>query len=238
MSQRYLEAYPDGVWSAEKHHCTAAVAAFDRMESVIDEMDAPGYLDARDARRRAKTMRLKTLAEHFPEKLGFVTRWKLLGPFDNTAHNAHLVRDTFEPIRTLDSPVETTDGATFHWRDYGSNSGMLYLERAFEDSPKTWPLSYAYAGTTLKSPKARIARLLMDSFFPFRVLVNGQEVFYRAGLNADCPDRQLVDVQLDAGDNAIVIKLSQTMLTSDSFPWGLYFRVVREGEDAAVFSDP
>ena len=47
-----------------------------------------------------------------------------------------------------------------------------------------------------------------------------------------------MNVQLDAGDNAIVIKLSQTMLTSDSFPWGLYFRVVREGEDAAVFSDP
>jgi len=238
MSQRYLEAYLDGVWSAEKHHYAAAVAAFDRMESVIDEMDAPGYLDAKDARRRAKTMRLKALAEHFPERLGFVTRWKLLGPFDNTAHNGHLVQDTFEPIRTLDSPVETTDGATLDWRDYSSNSGMLNLEQAFADSPKNWTLSYAYAGTTIKSPEARIAQLRMDSFFPYRVYANGKEVFYRAGLNADCPDRQLVNVQLDAGDNAIVIKLSQTMLTSDTFPWGLYFRVVREGEDAAVFSGP
>jgi len=68
----------------------------------------------------------------------------------------------------------------------------------------------------------------LDSFFPYRVCVNGAEVFYRPGLNADCPDRKSLDVQLRQGSNLIVVKLCQTQITTDSHPWGLYLRVVTD----------
>jgi len=68
------------------------------------------------------------------------------------------------------------------------------------------------------------AKLLLDSFCPFKVYLNGVEVFHRAGLDSDCPDKRVVDVELEQGDNLVVIKLSQAVDASDAFPWGLYFR--------------
>ncbi|MBT3378451.1 MAG: DUF4838 domain-containing protein [Lentisphaerae bacterium] len=237
LSQRYLEAYLGGVWAAQAGNYEAAMAGFDRMDGLIDTMEAPGFLDAVDARRRATTMRLKTLAEHFPQKLGFVTRWKLLGPFDNSDRNADVNRDRFEPIRSLDQSLRTADGAPLEWWDYESAGGLLNLERAFAHKPRAWTLSYAYAAVVYETPTPLVAQLRMDSFFPFRVSVNGNEAFHRQGLNADRPDRQLVDVKLVAGTNTIVVKLSQTQLTTNTFPWGLYLRIVAEGEDAAVLPE-
>ena len=49
MSQRYLEAWLEG---AREHRYKAAVAAFDRMDQVINELDAHGYIAANDARFR------------------------------------------------------------------------------------------------------------------------------------------------------------------------------------------
>lgn len=66
------------------------------------------------------------------------------------------------------------------------------------------------------------------------MFVNGTEVFYRPNLNADCPDRQTVDVRLRKGANLIAVKLCQTQLTTDCFPWGLYLRVVADGAQEAV----
>ena len=237
LSQRYLEAYVDGVWSAQARRYDAAVAGFDRMDSLIDEMAAAGVIYAVDARRRAKTMRMKALAEHFSKRLGFVTRWKLLGPFDNSDSNADRVREAFEPIGSTDAPVTQADGTEVKWWDYESPGGFLNLEKAFEGRPKAWTLSSAFAATTFHAPHDLLAQLRMDSFFPFRVSVNGQEVYYRPGLNADCPDKRLVHVKMKAGANTVVFKLSQTRVTSDTFPWGLYFRVVVTGRDAVALPE-
>ncbi len=237
MSQRYLEAYLAGVWNAQKRQYNASVAAFDRMGKIIDELAQHGFANATDARRRAKTMRMKALAEHFPKKLGFVTRWQLLGPFDNTDRNAHLSQDRFEPLAAIDRPVVLRTGAQARWWPYESPGGFLNLERAFAGKTGDWDLSYAYAGTTYVAPRAMIAELRMDSFFPFRVFLNGKEVYRRLGLDADCPDKRSVEVKLRAGKNVVVFKLSQTVVSTATYPWGLYFRVVIDETraDAATF---
>ena len=232
MSQRYLEAYLAGVWNAQKHKYDASVAAFDRMAKTIDELAEHGFVDAADARRRAKTMRLKALAEHFPKKLGFVTRWQLLGPFDNSDRNAHLSQDSFEPLA-----VALGSGTEARWWTYDSPGGFLNLERALAGRTGDWRLSYAYAGTTYIAPNEMVAQLRMDSFFPFRVFLNGKEVYSRLGLDADCPDKRSVEVKLRAGRNVVVFKLSQTQVSTDTYPWGLYFRVVDDEtrKDAVTF---
>ncbi len=236
-SLRYLESYLAGVWRAEARDYGKAVAAFDRMAACIEEMERSGWIHAADARRRARTMRLKALAEHFPEELGFVTAWRLLGPFDNSARNADRERDPFEPPGDISGPVRTDTGALLHWIDYTSPGGFLNLEKALSGRPRDWALSYAYAGTVIKEPHPPRVQLRMDSFFPYRVYLNGKEIFYRPGLNADCPDRKIIDAVLEPGDNTLVFKLCQTALTSHSYPWGLYYRTVIEEtrRDVAAF---
>jgi len=228
MSQRYLEAYVAGVWNAQQGKYDASVSAFDRMNDLIDEMEKHGFLDGADARRRAKTMRMKALAQHFPEKLGFVSKWSLLGPFDNSTRNAHLEQESAELIASANETVTFTDGTVARWWDCESPGGFVNLEKAFAGKTGDWPLSYAYARTRYFAPRAMSVQLRMDSFFPFRVFLNGKEVYHRLGLDADCPDKRKANVRVKAGENVIIFKLSQTVISSDTFPWGLYFRVVQE----------
>jgi hypothetical protein len=224
-TRRYLEAYLDGVWSAQRGDYAGAVAGFERMDGVIGELVQAGILDEGDSRSRAKTMRLKALANAFPEKLGFVTTWRLLGPFDNAGRDADLVADPFEAEALAGREVRLADGTRRQWWDYVSPGGFVNLEQAMASRPRAGPLSACYAATTVRSAVAAPARLLLDSFCPFNVYLNGVEVFHRPGLDSDCPDKRVVDVELQPGDNRVVVKLSQTVDARDAFPWGLYFRV-------------
>lgn len=134
MSQRYLEAWLGGLWAAQEHRYKDSVAAFDRMDQVINELDSHGYIAAGDARFRARALRMKPLAENFPAVMGFPTRWRLLGPFDNSDRNGHRHSDPFEPINFLSAPVKLADGKQARWWSYESpNGGFLNLERAFAD---------------------------------------------------------------------------------------------------------
>lgn len=68
----------------------------------------------------------------------------------------------------------------------------------------------------------------MDSFFLFKVYVNGKEVFAKNGENFDFPDRHTIKVNLQAGKNVIVVKASHTRLMADVYPCGLHLRVVED----------
>lgn len=228
LAQQYLEAYLGGVWAAGAGNYEAAVAEFDRLDRTLAALAAKGWVDGKDAPGRARAMRAKALAEHFPGRLGYVTDWQLLGPFDNSANAADKRREPFEPLTSLD-PVALPQGGQAAWWRYRSPGGFLNLEQALaprKPAQHPWTLSYAFAATTYEAPRALAAQLRCDSFFPFRAFLNGEEVLYKSGLNADCPDRQVIDVRLRPGKNLLVVKLCQTQLATDSFPWGLYLRVV------------
>lgn len=234
LAQQYLEAYLGGVWASQAKDYDGAVASFDRMDAVLARLIENRWADAADAPSRAKVMRLKALAEHFPDRLGYVTDWKLLGPFDNTSLAAEHRAEPFEPLTSVDGPVRLADGRDAQWWGYRSPGGFLNLEKATAGKRGSWLLSYAYAATVIQADREMPAQLRMDSFFPFRVFLNGTEVFNRPGLNADCPDRRLVDVRLRRGPNVLVAKLCQTQITTDSFPWGLYLRVVPDDTEDVV----
>ncbi len=234
MSQRYLEAYLDGVWQSQDHQYKKAVDAFARMDKVIKELVAGGFLNAADAKQRSKTMRLKTLAKYFPKELGFFTEWKLLGPFDNSDRNAARYRDPFEPIASTSGPVVLKDGTTAHWRNYKSPFGFLDLKNALTNRKNPDKLAYVFASTTYNSQRNMRVQLRMDSYNPFVVYVNGKQVYDRQGNDADCPDKRQVEVRMNKGTNTLVFKLSQTNFNAASFPWGLYARVVADGPDTIV----
>ncbi len=158
--------------------------------------------------------------------MGMITRWKLLGPFSNDARDAQVTRDAFEPLGVIGRPVKLKDGSEAKWRKHASPAGFLDFKQAFAADARSWRFFYAYAGVVVKSSRSRTAQLRMDSFWPFRVYLNGKEVFNREGANADAPDNVIVNVDLAAGDNTVVFKCSQL---GDSgiavWPWRLYFRI-------------
>jgi hypothetical protein len=214
MGQRYLEAYLDGVGSARAGDYARTIAAFNRVDRMITELASINGIDPQDARVRLGTAKLKTLAEHFPDKLGFIRQWKLHGPFDNSSKDADL---------KIDDPSQV--GSIGSWTDYKSPEGLLNLDGYLKNKKLSWKLSYFYAGVKVRVPKAMDAQLRMDSFCPFRVYLNGSSVYHRPGLDADSPDKRIVPVTLKAGENIIVVELSQTILIPHAFPWGLYLRI-------------
>lgn len=215
LSQQYLEAYLDGMWNARDKKYKQTLAAFDRVNKLIDELDQAKAIDVNDARKHMNVAKLKALAEHFPDKLGMVRRWKLHGPFNNETRDADLIVDKPETVSSIDG-----------WSDYISPEGLLNMETILKNKPVPWNLSYMYAGVKVWAPQMMKAELRMDSFCPFRVYVNGESVYHRPGLNQDAPDKRIVPVTLNQGENVIVVKLSQTISKPYAFPWGLYFRII------------
>ncbi|MBN4061151.1 DUF4838 domain-containing protein [bacterium AH-315-I18] len=234
MSQRYLEAYLSGVWYSQANKYSQAVASFDLMDQLIDEMAEAKFLRAGDTKHRAKTMRLKSLANYFPKKMGFFTNWQLLGPFDNSDRNAARNREPFEPVQSITGSATLANGTTATWRNYTSPGGFLSLEKALTSVKNKPRVSYLFAGTTYYAQKTVRARLKMDSFNPFVVYVNGKQVYSRLGVDADCPDKRQVDVTMNKGKNTIVFKLCQLKVRPDSFPWGLYARIVPDGANTVA----
>jgi dienelactone hydrolase len=102
-----------------------------------------------------------------------------------------------------DDETRRPDGTTVKWRinrpwgDYASIDG----EGATADK-----VSYAFAN--ISRAQAGKATLSLGSVDGMRVWVNGKQILARDGERAWSPDNDQVEVALDAGDNALLIKVA------------------------------
>ena len=232
LSLQYLTAYLNGIWKANAKDYNGSVAAFDEMDKLIAKMGAKGYINLKDAKRHTPRFRKKALVNNFPEKLGYVTDWYILGPFDNSDANAIASDKSFNLI-SFDKPV-AINGKKMKWREVKSKSGQLNLDMNLKKYIGNWQLSYAYAGTRYYAPKNMTATLMMDSFFPFRLYVNNKRVIYKQAVAIDCPDRITTKVFLKKGWNTIVFKACQNFLVDYQFIWGIYLKIVPDKDEIAV----
>jgi hypothetical protein len=224
-TQRYLEAYLQGIHQAQAGHYEKSVEGFDRADALLDEMGVVEYL-ATDGHIRLKTARLKTIAEYFPDRLGFVRTWRIIGPFDNDKRDALVLHEDFEADAkpTLMGELSDHAGRKARWRTYASSGGFVSFEKAFEKDQRPWRFSTAYAGVRINNKQARTVQFRMDSFNGFRVYLNGKQVYERPGLDADSPDKRIVNVELPAGQSTILIKVGKSF-EGAGFHWGFYFRI-------------
>jgi len=228
----YLHAFVTGVWQAQKGNYETSVAGFDSIQPILKELHAmkSSYIDLAYAERHTGTARAKTLARYFPDKLGFCRSWKLLGPLDNQNRAADIPDELF-PTRifpqsaSVGIPAKLTGGQMLDWMPYTSPEGLVEFTAAFADVKRDWKLSHAYAALTVETATAQAVKFNMDSFYAFRVFVNGTQVYHRPGLNQDRPDRYWIPVTLKAGKNEIVVRSSETVSPSPIFRWGFYFRI-------------
>ncbi len=115
------------------------------------------------------------------------------------------------------------DGTAATWTRYTSPQDTLNFLKAFADRPTTDVVAYAY--TTISRDQAGPALLALGSDDGVRVWVNGKLAHDHAVRRAVRPDEDIVEARLEAGENAVLVKVEQGI-----GDWGLCLRVIEEGK--------
>jgi hypothetical protein len=139
--------------------------------------------------------------------LGFLTQWRVIGPFDNRDLAGFAAE--FGPQRERDFarkyPGKDKDVA---WQEHITDEefAVVDLNKVLGDDKEV----VAYAVTTLQSPQAQPAQVRLGSKNAPQVWVNGTLVgrfeVYHAGYDID---QYVMPVDLQAGENEILVKICQ-----------------------------
>ena len=162
-------------------------------------------------------------AEALTRRLGYITAWRVVGPFDNEgrAGFARAFAPEESPVAALDS-ARAFEGRErpVHWRAMPAvmTSGYVPLDAAVRPSVNVC----AYAATTVRAALAGPAVLWLGATGAVAARVNGVAVFEDAAVRRAWPDRAGVPVQLRAGLNRVLLKVC-----TDERGLGFYARFTR-----------
>jgi hypothetical protein len=134
----------------------------------------------------------------------YIRRWLVVGAIPGTLDQDVLGGEAgIQP--SAGNEVKRPDGTVAKWQSTDSWVDAVGLEDL--EGPKEGVVAYAFA--RVSRPKAGKALLAVGSDEGNRVWVNGTLVLARDGLRSFTPDEDQVEVDLDAGENAILIKVPQ-----------------------------
>ncbi len=202
-----------------------AVARLIREAEALADTDqaakVPGvYETALSAARDADQMklisqRLKDLGKpvDIARAFGFIQRWKVVGPFDNTDEKGFDV--AYPPERKVDYGEERAGkGGQVEWVDHiGKDStGKIDLNEILKPEKEVC----AYAATEFVSPKERQVEFRFSSYNAVKIWLNGKPVaghnVYHSGSGLD---QYASTCGLQAGRNTIMVKVCQNAQTQD-----------------------
>jgi hypothetical protein len=161
------------------------------------------------------------LASHF----GFLRRWQLLGPFDNTGGAGF--RRSFPPEQGVDltRAYQGKRGMTLHWVLYASTDpyGVIDLNKAL--GKRRGAVAYAFAA--VDSAVERPVQLRAGSENALQIFLNGRRIFardeYHHGMRMD---QHIAAGTLRAGRNEILVKVCQNEQTDEwAQAWSFQLRV-------------
>jgi hypothetical protein len=158
-------------------------------------------------------------------QLGYVVRWKLIGPFEDVGGKGF---DTaYPPERELrfDAEYQGKKGPV-RWKDfvctddYGTvdlNKGLVELKEVD-----------GYAATEFYTDRQREVELRFTSDNALKIWLNGAPLAsYKIYHGGSQPDQYVNRVSLRPGRNAILVKVGQNELTQDwARAWDFHLRVV------------
>ena len=219
-----------------KHHPKARRFAYEligRAEPATARALLPGFINdpGNELRREADQVddiakRLTDLGEKvdLQAAFGWVTRWKLIGPFDNTGGAGF--EKAFAPERSVDLAAEA-DGKTakVRWVDLVTKSdyGLIDFNQPFTGLKEV--TGYAYA--EFWSDKARTAQVRIGTDNGWKLWVNGKFLFGREEYHRNTEvDQYRVPVELKAGSNTFLVKCTQNEQVEDwTKTWQFQLRV-------------
>lgn len=202
--------------AAEKGDKQAAAAIYQRALRAVWDLD----------QARLVSDRLRELGQSadLARQLGFITRWKLIGPFDNTGlkglGNAYPPESGIEVNATYAGKL-----GEVRWVEFTSEDrfGRIDFFKPFGNQREV----VGYAATEFVADEAQEAELRMSSANANKLWLNGQLVHeyptYHRGTDFD----QFIDrVTLKAGRNVILVKVCQNEQTQDwAQRWDFQLRV-------------
>ncbi len=182
--------------------------------------------------RLADLDRRVDLARHF----GFILRWHLVAPFDNTDTRGFDVAYPPEKDVELDATYAGKNGQV-RWSAHTSEDpyGIVDFNKAVEKH--NGAIGYAY--TEFVSPSERQADIRLGCINGNKVWVNGEEVIsnhvYHSGMEID---QYVARVTLRKGKNQILVKVAQNEQTEDwAQRWQFQLRVCDEIGTAILSAD-
>ena len=176
----------------------------------------------------AKT--LKSLGESvdLASQFGFITRWTLIGPFDNSERAGF--RKSFPPEERVDlsANYSSKKGATVGWTEYATNDpyGVVDLNKAI--GKHMGVTGYAFAAVA--SPADRPVQLRAGSNNALKIFLNGKPIYFRDEYHHGLRMDQHIGIgTLKAGRNEILVKVCQNEQTEDwAQNWSFQLRVCDE----------
>lgn len=179
--------------------------------------------------------KLKTELEKLGEKVdlprhfGFITHWKVIGPFDNTGEKGFDV--VYPPEESIDLAAEyegkPLEGKTrlVKWTDYETKdeAGIVDLNAAVGKANGV----AAYAMAKFNSASERSAELRLGRDNALKVWLNGEVIYeqrvYHSGADMD---QFIARGKLRQGKNVILVKALQNEQKEDwAQTWGFQLRV-------------
>jgi len=158
------------------------------------------------------------------QTFGWVTRWRLIGPFDNTGNQGFT--QAYPPETVIDPKAEYPGkGGTVRWVDAEAQGdyGMIDFNKPFGALKEV----AGYAVAEFVSDKARPAEIRLGCKNGWKVWLNGKFLFGRDEYHTGAEiDQFRLPVQLRAGTNVILVKCTQNGQVEDwTKEWEFQLRV-------------
>jgi hypothetical protein len=205
---------------------------------------AAGYREvlthARDLDQiKSITEKLKTTGEQVDllRHFGFVTRWKLIGPFDNRQGKGFAA--AYPPEKKLDfAATHNGKSDALQWNDYMTEDqyGVVDLNRALGKHMG----AVAYAAAEFTSVRERPIELRMGCINACKMWLNGELLLerevYHTGMEID---QYVGKGTLQRGRNLILVKVCQNEQTEDwAQNWQFQLRVCDSRGTAVLSREP
>ena len=174
----------------------------------------------------AKTLRELGGQVDLPEHFGFLMRWRVIGPFDNTGLTGFETVYPPESELNFDAEYDAKGGEEkAKWSDFqtADEFGMVDVNKAF--GPLKEVTAYAY--TEFDSAGVRPVELRLGCKNAWKIWLNGELLFgrdeYHRGMSID---QYQLPAQLKEGKNTILVKLCQNEQTEQwTVEWQFQLRV-------------
>lgn len=182
----------------------------EQIRTLADELETMGY------------------TVDIPDLLGFITDWKVVGPFHNLDRGGFETVFPPEKELRLDGAFEGKSGEV-SWESLNSDDrfGMVDINDAYAGYQKEVT---AYAHHAFISDQERPVQLRLGCKNAWKVWLNGDLLFgrdeYHRGMKID---QYIMDAGLRAGRNDIVVKICQNEQVEDwTIEWEFQLRVCDE----------
>jgi hypothetical protein len=150
------------------------------------------------------------------KRFNFITRWALVGPFDNTGNAGFTT--AYPPEKEINFKAEFAgkDGRPVRWVEHTTTAplGVVDINSLFKNekagAAERIREAAAYAYTALEAPEERAVELRAASNNALRIWLNGKEIFYRDEYHHGMEmDQHVGKGRLKAGRNDILVKICQ-----------------------------